>query len=133
MCIRDRIKGAEAYEVGKLRAGEPRVAGVRYDPNTYFNTGMMLARRAAHAEMFALALDICHTDHGLGWIDQTPLNLSARACGVDVRLAGEEWNYIHPATLGRDWRDMSRHNVWIYHFAGEPGREHVIPTVKWQE
>lgn len=127
-----QIKGAEHYEVTKLRAQEPRLAGAAYDPNTYFNTGMMLARRAAHAAMFQLAFDVCHVDHGLGWVDQTPLNLAATKLGVPVQLADERWNYIHPVMLGRGWEDMRTKDAFIYHFAGETGREHILPTVKWE-
>jgi hypothetical protein len=127
-----QVKSAESYEVRKLRHQEPRLQDAPYDPKRYFNTGMMLARREHHAKMFKLALDVCHTDHGLGWCDQTPLNLAATKLGVNVHLADERWNYIHGRTLGPGWMDMTSKDVYIYHFAGEPGREHVIPQIKWK-
>lgn len=127
-----QVKSAEAYEVRKLKAQEPRLADVVYDPGTYFNTGMMLARRELHAELFKMALDICHTDHGLGWCDQTPINLCALKLGIPVNLVNEQWNFIHGRTIGPGWMDMTTKDVWIYHFAGEPGREHVIPHIKWK-
>lgn len=127
-----QVKSAEAYEVKRLQERDPRFAGVAYDPKKYFNTGMMLARRAVHAEMFKLALEVCHTDHGLGWCDQTPINLAALLLQVPVRLADERWNYIHGATLGPEWQNRWRQQVHILHFAGEPGRELLIPQISWK-
>lgn len=127
-----QVKAAEAYEVAKLQRQDARFAGLPYSPATYFNTGMLLAKRAAHAAMFALAHEVCHVDHGLGWIDQTPLNLAALACGVPVNLVDERWNFIHGQTLGADWKDLRRHDVYVLHFAGETGREMTLPQIVWE-
>jgi lipopolysaccharide biosynthesis glycosyltransferase len=126
-----QVKSAEKYEVDRLMSRDPRFAGLPYHPGTYFNTGVLLVRREFHAAMFALALEVCQVDHGLGWVDQTPLNLAALKCRVPVTLLHERWNYIHPAALGPGWEDLTKQDVYIAHFAGEPGREHVIPNVKW--
>lgn len=127
-----QVKAAEANEVLILSTRDPRFAGLPYHPSTYFNTGMMLVHRAYHEEMFKLAFEVCHVDHGLGWIDQTPLNLCALKCDVSVFLAHERWNFIHPHTTGPGWENLRTRDIYVAHFAGEPGREHVIPNVRWE-
>lgn len=127
-----QVKSAERWEVERLMSRDKRFSGVNYDPAFYFNTGMMVVRRNDHAGMFKLALDVCHTDHQLGWCDQTPINMACLKLGVQVRLVPEKWNYIHGKCMGDGWMDMPSKDVYVYHFAGEPGREHVIPKVKWK-
>lgn len=126
------IRSCEAFEWNKLQREEPRVAGAVYSQGQYFNTGMMVVRRLYHEALFELISDIVQVDHGLGWCDQTPIVASAAALGSPVRLVGEEWNFIHPCVLGPNWLSMRATGKFIYHFAGEPGREHVLPTVAWQ-
>jgi lipopolysaccharide biosynthesis glycosyltransferase len=126
------VKRAEEYEIRKLVAADGRFANYTHHVDTYFNSGMMLARRAYHEEMFRLALEVCHIDHGLGWVDQTPLNLARWKCHVPMTFASERWNYIHGSTLGEGWMNMLNKDVYIYHFAGETGREHVMPKIIWQ-
>lgn len=127
-----QIMGCEVYEWNKLLAEEPRLAGAQYRPGMYFNTGMMLLKRSAHEEMFRLVSDIVKVDHGLGWNDQTPINMAAMAKGVSVWRVDERWNYIHPSTLGGGWRKMSSTGKYVYHGAGEPGRNEWLNRVDWQ-
>jgi hypothetical protein len=127
-----QIRGCECFEWEKLKREEPRLAQCVYTPGIYFNTGMILARRAHHKEMFDLIADIVKTDHGLGWNDQTPINMCALACGVKVRLASERFNYIHPCMLGGGWMNMNSTGTWIYHGAGEPDRINWLPKVIWK-
>lgn len=127
-----QIRACERYEWEKLQAEEPRLAAARYVPGAYFNTGMMVVRRAFHEEMFRLISDIVQTDHGLGWNDQSPINMCASVCGVKVLLASERWNYIHPCMLGDGWLDMKKTGAYLYHGAGEPERIYWLPRVAWQ-
>lgn len=127
-----QIRSCEQYEWGKLAAEEPRVAGTVYQAGAYWNSGMMLAKCRYHKEMFDLVSDIVQTDHGLGWNDQTPLNMSALACGIEIGYAPESWNYIHPYMLGDGWGDMANFPaIYIYHGAGEPDRINWLPVIKW--
>ena len=49
--------------------------------------------------------------------------------GVALHELDETWNFIHPFTLGADWKRMQKH---IYHFAGEPNRAQTMPEVRWK-
>lgn len=124
-----QIRSCERFEWEKLLGQEPRLAGVEYVPGTYFNTGMMVANRRWHSGMFKLALDVCHVDHGCGWNDQTPLNMAAKKLGVPLCFVDEKWNYIHPEGLP-GFPIMQEGFLW--HWAGSPGREHVMPMVVWK-
>ena len=127
-----QILGCEFFEWAKLAAEEPRLAGAQYQIGGYFNTGMMLLKRRAHAEMFRLVSDVVKADHGLGWNDQTPINMAAVALAVKVWLVDERWNYIHPRTLGGGWLKMRSTGQYIYHGAGEPSRNEWLNRADWR-
>jgi hypothetical protein len=127
-----QIRSCEEYEWNKLKAEEPRLSNAFRIPGQYFNTGMMLVKRAHHKACFDLIADIVKTDHGLGWNDQTPINMAVRALGIKVRLVDEKFNYIHPMMLGGGWLKMKSTGACIYHGAGEPGRELWLPRIIWQ-
>lgn len=120
--------GCQDYEWKKLIDQEPHLACPQ-NHDTYFNSGMMLARRAAHAGMFDQAFEISSTDHGLGWVDQTPLNVAAVLQGVQVRFIDERWNDIRSAGA---FIGMRRGGPYIVHFAGCPGREERLKTLPWR-
>lgn len=127
-----QVRSCECYEWEKLLAQEGRLAGAKYIEGSYWNTGMILARRKNHEAMFRLASEVALIDHGLGWVDQTPLNMAAIIAGVNVNLVSESWNYIHPYMLGAEWMDMTKFpDVYVYHGAGEPSRIVWLPNVKW--
>ena len=125
----DAIRQCEVFEWQRLQEREPALASAQYVAGRYWNSGMMLARRAYHAEMFRLALDVVHRDNGCGWVDQTVLNMAAIVTGVQVRFANESWNMIHPEGLPGFPR-MDHGYIW--HFAGSPGRENILPRIQWQ-
>lgn len=127
-----QIRACEAYEWAKLQQEEPRLKVVPYYVGYYFNSGMMLVKRAHHKEMFNLIADIVQTDHGLGWNDQTPINMCAALMGIVVNLVPEIWNFIHPSVLGTHWLDMSKTGAYVYHGAGEPARIKWLPEVIWE-
>jgi len=126
------IRNCERYEWNKLLNEEPRLAGAPYIEGQYFNTGMMLVRRRYHKGVFELISDIVQTDHGLGWNDQTPIVASIAKLNIAVRLADERWNWIHPGQIMGDWMDMRKTGAYIYHGAGEPGRNDWLPKIIWQ-
>lgn len=127
------IKAGERAEWAKVFKWAKRIEpSMPHEPNTYFNSGMMIARKNRHGHMFNRAFNLCQANLGLGWGDQTPLNWAAREMGIQVRLAAETWNFIHPHTLGPGWKDMERTGKFIYHFAGDPQRIKNIEQVKWQ-
>jgi hypothetical protein len=127
-----QIRSCERYEWDKLSREDVRFADVPYWVGRYFNTGMMLVRRAHHKELFELIRDVVQTDHGLGWNDQTPINAAVAKLRIPLRLTDERWNFIHPCMLGGGWANMISTGVWIYHGAGEPDRIGWLPVIKWQ-
>ena len=129
----DILSCGNDYEWGLMLA----LPGVEYMPAdgwNYFNSGVMLAYREQHKAAMDLAYSICRIPNALGWIDQTPINYACKRLGVDVHWADERWNFIHGGTLGKDWMTMHAYQpgAWIYHFAGECGREHVLPLIAWK-
>ena len=124
-----QIKDCERYEWGKLASEDARFDGIPWIEGEYFNSGVVLAKRCFHERMFGLALDVVQTDHGLGWNQQTPFCMAAKKLGVPVRLVDERWNFIHPLCLGPEWYK----HAYIAHMAGEPGRETVLPSLRWRD
>jgi len=130
----DILSCGNDYEWGLMLA----LPGVEYLPAdgwNYFNSGVMLAYRKQHQAAMDLAYSICRIPNTLGWIDQTPINYACKLLNVDVHWADERWNFIHGCTLGADWMNMHAYQpgAWIYHFAGEPGREGILPVVRWRD
>lgn len=130
------IKSCEKYEWEKLLFEEPGLIrdGLTgrspcYDPEAYWNSGVILARRRWHSRMFTVAFEICKKNHGLRWHEQTPLNVASQLACYRINLASEKWNFIRPLCLGRDWW---RH-AYVGNFAGETEREMILPTLPWKE
>jgi hypothetical protein len=100
---------------------------------TYFNTGMLLARRDAHAEAMNFACDICREDFSCSWSDQTPINIAVILKGVKVRLVDERWNFLSVQRFP-DFMDIGQHpeGPYILHGAGDPSRIRWLHTVRWQ-
>jgi hypothetical protein len=109
--------------------------GVEYVPSDgwrYFNSGVMLAYKALHQEAMDLAFKICHIPNQMGWIEQTPIQYALKKLGCPVFYAPEEWNFIHPMTMGSNFLDMKSTGVYVYHGAGDPSRMDWLAKVRWQ-
>ncbi len=106
------------------------VTGGASYPVLYFNSGVILASRAEHEEIFEEAAAYCARWPDLCWHDQTPFNVAvARRRQGNVRFADESWNFHNPAGRLIKWQGQERH---IYHFPGNPDRNAQIAQVRWQ-
>jgi hypothetical protein len=118
------------FEWGMVNA-LPGIEPVPSDGWSYFNSGMMLAWRTTCMPAMALAHEMCRIPNRCGWIEQTFINWTLKKLSVPMHYADERWNFIHPQTLGPNWRDMNAVGGWVYHGAGEPDRLHWLPETKW--
>jgi lipopolysaccharide biosynthesis glycosyltransferase len=118
----------EWYRLNLLMPEEDRIP---YGDWQYFNSGVMIANRKFHKEMFDLAYKICKIPNNLCWIDQTPLNWAAKKLGVKMNYLDETWNYVGPQHMHQDG-NYEKMNKYIYHFAGSPERLDIIPNVHWK-
>ena len=95
--------------------------GTRYVYTSYFNAGVLVLTRAAHAAMLdrarRLVGQLSEPRRLVRWQDQTFLNYAAVELGVPILLMDETWNYTQPENIGH-WDGMER---FVYHFAGSPG------------
>ena len=102
-------------------------------PDWFFNTGVMVLSRPAHARLMERARELVSTMEAAGnhlpWPDQTAINYAAAELGAPVCLMDETWNFVHPEQVGH-WRYMEE---YVYHFAGDRERRaSVLPQLPWQ-
>ncbi len=111
----------------------PDLLNIPLSINNYWNSGMILARRCYHEQMFELANRICQTDFGSPWVDQTVLNMAAILEDVEIEFVSERWNYLHVQRF-QDFMNFGKHAdaPYIFHGAGDPSRVEWLHTVNWQ-
>jgi hypothetical protein len=106
--------------------------GTRHVFSSYFNAGVLVLTRATHAAVLdrarRLLEQLSEPRRLVRWQDQTFLNYAAVDCGVPILLMDDTWNYTHPEDLGH-WDGMER---FIYHLAGSPDRQTILPSLDWQ-
>ena len=126
----------QQYFRTKMASGGSKMESLQHGDQPYFNTGMVIARRAHHEGLFTMAYELCLANLGLGWGEQTPLNYYAAAMGTRMHYAPPAWNLIHADhLLHGDWLNMAGHPAapFIYHFAGTSQREKKIAAVRWKK
>lgn len=104
------------------------VSGKRVNPGRYFNSGMMVASREHHEPYLRAAYALCLIHPHLTWHDQTPVNVVMNDHSDVLSFADETWNFHNPAGRIPDWQNMKKN---IYHFPGNPNRNHQIAETKW--
>ncbi len=106
--------------------------GTRHVCASYFNAGVLVLTRVTHAGLLdrarRLVEQLSEPRRLIRWQDQTFLNYGAVELGVPILMMGGTWNYTHPECLGH-WDGMER---WVYHFAGSPDRQTILPSLDWQ-
>lgn len=125
--VNDRQTHQPARDKAELDEWE-KVTGIREKPDQYFNSGMMVTAREHHAELFKLAYAHCLIHPHLTWHDQTPVNFVMSENRDVLSFADETWNFHNPAGRIADWQRMKKN---IYHFPGNPNRNHQIAETKW--
>lgn len=107
---------------------------VEYLSHKYYNTGFMLVRKDLHAQVFSMAkeihLELSKRGIGLGWCDQTCINYASAKLGIDMCYAADTWNHLTLFDSYPQYLDMSK---YIYHFAGNPARNEIMPKVRWRK
>lgn len=127
------IRECGRWEWSKMLRLADWIDYVPHDSWRYFNSGIILAFRDKHEEIFDLAMKISRVPNDLGWIEQTPLNYAAKKLRADIHYAAEAWNYISPEGMNSLNGDFSRlMPAWICHFAGCPGRESFMQHIRWR-
>jgi hypothetical protein len=109
------------------------VAGQRFKPPFYFNSGVILADVAEHRSLFSHVAQTCREFPHLCWHDQTPFNVVAHHHHPEsVAQMSDTWNFHNPARRLAGWADMRATGKFIYHFPGNPDRNLEIDQVRWE-
>lgn len=91
----------------------------------FFNSGVCVASREYHEEVYAKAFEYFASLPNLQWWDQIPLNIAVETMLGGYQRLGVEWNYQFS-------KNFSRMTQYIYHFAGDPGRYETLKYVNWR-
>lgn len=110
------------------------VTGKREKIPFYFNSGFILASYRHHVPIFNEAATLCEEHPHLCWHDQTPFNVSLHLAPVPIAVCQADmcFNFQNPCGRIRDWQDMRKSGQYIYHFPGNPDRNHQIKQVTWR-